>query len=261
MMALLFEIRVIIMASPISTSIRSLWPATSVKKSLITFLKNLKGVKRQPANMPTATWYIPSAIPSKSTKAPIDTKQVLIKSEQKVVMAGIEPIKAKAPPVEQFLSHIMQNKPKVIIVWSSAEHQEKQGKMLFSEGVKEQQFGDLKMRSFKTAVTKCIGNLNLDCYNLTITHNNQQYPVPVMHVTNWSEDMKLQPNEKTGLTNRMFELMDQRVALSSYPNRNNDQNQADKAVGGIAQFAFGERIPMNVFESIRVENKLGQLRT
>lgn len=248
------------MASPISTSIRSLWSATPVKKRLVTFLQNLVGIKRQPVNMPKATWYVPSAIPSESTIAPINAKQVPIKSEQKVVMAEIEPIKPKTPPVEQFLTDIMQNKPKVVIVWSSAEHQEKQGKMLFSEGVKEQQLGDLKTRSFKTAVTKCIGNLNLDCYNLTITHNNQQYPVPVMHVTNWSEEMKLQPNEKTGLTNRMFELMDQRVALNSYPNRNNDQNQADKAVGGIAQFAFGDRIPMNVFESIRFENKLGQLR-
>lgn len=248
------------MPSPISTSVRSLWSPESIKKSVITFLQNLVGIKKQPADMPKATWYVPSAIPSESTIAPINAKQVSIKSEQKLVMEDIEPVKPKASPVEQFLNEIRQNKPQVVIVWSSAQQQEKQGKTLFSEGVKEQQFGNLKTRSFKIAVTKCIGNLNLDCYNLTITHNNQQYSVPVMHVTNWSEEIKLQQNEKAGLTNRMFELMDQRSALSSYPNRNNYQKQADKVAGGISQFAFGERVPKDLFDSIRVDNKLGQSR-
>ncbi len=256
--ALLFEIRVIIMPSPISTSVRSLWSPTSIKKSVINFLQKLVGIKRQPANIPTATWYISSKIPSESTIASSNTSQVPIKNDQKVVVAEIESSKPKAPPVEQFLNEIRQNKPQVVIVWSSAQQQEKQGKTLFSEGVKEQQFGDLKTRSFKTAVTKCIGNLNLDCYNLTITHNNQQYSVPVMYVTNWSEEIKLQPNEKAGLTNRMFELMDLRSTLSSYPNRNNYQNQSDKVAGGISQFAFGERVPKDLFDSIRVDNKLGQ---
>ncbi|MGG4663989.1 protein-tyrosine phosphatase family protein [Providencia vermicola] len=242
------------MPSPISTSVRSLCSAISVKKSFVTFFQNLVGIKNQPTNnMTPATWYVPSAIPS----APINTKQIPIKDNQKVVVEEVEPIKPKAPPVEQFLNEIRQNKPQVVIVWSSAQQQEK---TLFSEGVKEQQCGNLKTRSFKTAVTKCIGNLNLDCYNLTITHNNQQYSVPVMYVTNWSEEIKLQPNEKAGLTNRMFELMDQRSTLSSYPNRNNYQNQADKAAGGISQFAFGERVPKDLFDSIRVENKLGQSR-
>lgn len=245
------------MPSPISTSMRSLWSATSVKKSLITFLQNLVGIKRQPSDISTTTWYVPSATLYQNTIAPSNTSQTPVKSEQRIVVAEIEPSKPKALLIEQFLNEIIQNKSQVVIVWSSDQQQEKQGKILFSEGVKEQQFGDLKTRSFKIAVTKCIGNLNLDCYNLTITHNNQQYPVPVMHVTNWSEEMKLQPNEKAGLTNRMFELMDQRSALSSYSNRSNYQNQADKAVGGISQFAFGEMVPKGLFDSIRVDNKLG----
>lgn len=235
------------MPSPISTSIRSLWASTPIKKNLITFLQNLVGIKKQPSNIPTAIWHIDDT-PKKDTIAPINANQISIKNNQKVVVAEVEPVKPKTPPVEQFLTGIMQTKPKVAIIWSSAEQQEKQGEVLFSKGVKEQQFGDLKTRSFKTAVTKCIGNLNLDSYNLTITHNNQQYSVPVMHVTNWSEEMKLQPNEKAGLTNRMFELMDQRDALSSYPNKNNYQNQADKATGGITQFAFGERMPKDIFD-------------
>lgn len=236
------------MPSPISSSIRSLWASTPIKKNLITFLQNLVGIKKQPSNIPTTTWYIPSAIPQQNTIAPINTSQISIKNNQKVVVAEVEPVKLKTPSIEQFLTDIMQTKPKVAIIWSSAEQQEKQGEALFAKGVKEQQFGDLKTRSFKTAVTKSIGNLKLDCYNLTITHNNQQYSVPVMHVTNWSEEMKLQPNEKAGLTNRMFELMDQRDALSSYPNKNNYQNQADKATGAITQFAFGERVPKDIFD-------------
>lgn len=245
------------MASPISISIRSLWPATPVKKRLVTFLQNLVGIKRQPVNMPKATWYVPSAIPSESTIAPINAKQVPIKSEQKVVMADIEPIKPKTPPIEQFLSDIMQNKPKVVIVWSSAEHQEKQGKMLFSDGVKEQQFGDLKIKKFGINKNGNTENLKFECFNLVVMRNGHQHEVPVMHVKNWSSELNLPRNENSKLISRTVELIYESAKL----NKSNEKKSVDDGKGKMIQFTFDGRVPEDILNSIRIDNALGRVRS
>lgn len=245
------------MVSPISISIRSLWPATPVKKRLVTFLQNLVGIKRQPVNMPKATWYVPSAIPSESTIAPINAKQVPIKSEQKVVMADIEPIKPKTPPIEQFLSDIMQNKPKVVIVWSSAEHQEKQGKMLFSEGVKEQQFGDLKIKKFGINKNGNTENLKFECFNLVVMRNGHRHEVPVMHVKNWSSELNLPRNENSKLISRTVELIYESAKL----NKSNEKKSVDDGKGKMIQFTFDGRVPEDILNSIRIDNALGRVRS
>ncbi|EPL9569378.1 hypothetical protein MMK73_001438 [Providencia rettgeri] len=245
------------MPSPINSSIRSLWSATSVKKSLVTFLQNLVGIKRQPANMPTATWYIPSAVPPESAIAPINAKQVPIKSEQKVVTAEIEPSKPKTPPVERFLSDIMQNKPKVVIVWSSPQSQEKQGKLLFSEGVKEQQFGDLKIKKFGINKNGNTENLKFECFNLVVMRNDHRHEVPVMHVKNWSSELKLPRDENLKLISRTVELIDESAKL----NKSNEKKSVDNGMGKMIQFSFDGTVPKDILNSIRIDNALGRVRS